>query len=311
MSATAAVSIVEIARSLVRYQMIGAIARRRKLETHAVARERRSRGMSVTMSTAYATILYDVSDAPIARVTLNRPEKRNPLGPIAIGELIHAFEAARDDDGVRVIVLTGAGKAFSAGGDLSMLSGNKGSPSESPAQPRPLVDLFPCMHEIGKPIIAMVNGHALAGGMGLMVACDLVVASDAATIGLTEIKVGLWPMMITSEIVRNIGRKRTLELMLTGKRVSANEAESMGLVNKVVAHDTLETETLALARDIASRSPAAVALGLRAFYASQDMDQGSALTYLQRELGRVLALEDAAEGIMAFLQKRAPKWKGR
>lgn len=263
------------------------------------------------MTSTYATILYDVSAAPIARITLNRPAKRNPLGPLTIGELIHALETARDDDDVRVIVLTGAGKAFSAGGDLSMLSGNREAATESVATPRPLVDLFPCMHALGKPIVAMVNGHALAGGMGLMVACDLVVASGAATFGLTEIKVGLWPMMITAEIVRNIGRKRTLELMLTGKRISATEAESMGLLNMVVPPDELEEQTMVLARELANRSPAAVALGLQAFYASQDMAQAPALSYLEKQLGRVLALEDAAEGIMAFLQKRTPSWKGR
>ena len=263
------------------------------------------------MSSAYATIEYDDSQAPIARVTLNRPEKRNPIGPLTIGELIHALEHARDDQAVHAIVLTGAGKAFSAGGDLSMMSGKGGETGESVAAPRPLVDLFPTMHGLGKPIIAMVNGHALAGGLGLMVACDLAVASDRATFGVTEIKVGLWPMMITAEIVRNIGRKKTLELMLTGKRISAAEAESIGLINRVVPHDELESQTMELAREIASRSPAAVALGLRSFYHTQDMDLGEGLRYLESELAKVLALEDAAEGIMAFLQKRAPRWKGR
>ena len=118
-------------------------------------------------------------------------------------------------------------------------------------------------------------------------------------------------MMITAEIVRNIGRKKTLELMLTGKRLSASEAESIGLVNRVVTHDELEAQTMALARDIASRSPAAVALGLRAFYDTQDMPLTDSLSHLEGQLGRVLALEDAREGIAAFLQKRPPVWKGR
>ncbi len=261
--------------------------------------------------TTYATILYDDSAAPIARITLNRPDKRNPISPLVIGELIHGFERARDDDGIRVIILTGAGKVFSAGGDLSAMSGQSGDGPESPAGPRPLVDLFPAMHGLGKPIIAMVNGHVMAGGMGLMVACDLVVASDQAKLGLTEINVGLWPMMITAEIVRNIGRKQTIELMLTGKRITAAEAGELGLINRVVPAAELESETMKLAGEIAERSPAAIALGLRAFYATQDMDLEPSLSYLQGQLGNVLSLEDAREGIMAFLQKRKPVWKGR
>jgi enoyl-CoA hydratase/carnithine racemase len=157
----------------------------------------------------------------------------------------------------------------------------------------------------------MVNGHALAGGLGLMVACDLVVAADTATMGTTEIAVGLWPMMITAEITRSIGRKLTLEMMLTGRRLSAAEALAAGLVNRVVPAADLEAETGKLAAEIAERSPAAIALGLRAFYASQDMALEPQLRFLEGELGRVLALEDAAEGIAAVLGKRKPVWKGR
>lgn len=263
------------------------------------------------MSSPYATILYDDSKAPVARITLNRPEKRNPIGPLTSGELIHALCLAREEPAVRVVVLTGAGKAFSAGGDLSMMSGKGDAEGDTPAKPASLEELLTTMHGLGKPIIAMVNGHALAGGMGLMVACDLVVASEVATFGTTEIKLGLWPMMITAEIVRNIGRKKALELMLTGRRISAEEAARIGLVNLVVPHDQLETETLKLAGEIAERSPAAIALGLRAFYDTQDLDFVPAIDHLQGELGKVLALEDAAEGIAAFFQKRKPNWKGR
>jgi enoyl-CoA hydratase len=261
------------------------------------------------MSSEYRTILYDASRAPIARITLNRPDKRNPIGLQTNGELIHALAAAREEPAVRVVVLTGAGEVFSAGGDLSAMQG--GAAADSPIKPASLVELFMAMHELGKPIVAMVNGHALAGGLGLMVACDLAVASDRATFGTTEIRLGLWPMMITAEIIRNIGRKRTLELMLTGKRVSAEEAERIGLINRVVPHSQLEAETETLATELAERSPAALALGLRAFYHSEDMELRPALEYLQGELGKVLALEDAAEGIAAFFQKRKPVWKGR
>src|SRR6185503_13231232 len=160
----------------------------------------------------------------------------------------------------------------------------------------------------GTPIIAMVNGHALAGGLGLVGACDLAIASEEASCGTTEIQLGLWPMMISAEIVRSVGRKAALELMLTGKRITAAEAVRIGLVNRAVPAAALEAETMALAAELAARSPATMALGLRAFYRAADMELLPALRFLEGELGRVLALEDAAEGIAAFLQKRSPAW---
>ena len=246
-----------------------------------------------------ADILVDDS-GPVARITLNRPDKRNPIGPGTCGELVAALRAIK----AHVIVLTGAGPAFSAGGDLSAMQKPSG-PSAS------LVELFTAMHQLGKPIIAMVNGPALAGGLGLMVACDLVVAADTASFGTTEIRVGLWPMMITAELTRSVGRKKTLDMMLTGRKLDAAEALASGLVNRVVPASQLEAETMTLAHEVAARSPAAVSLGLRAFYRSQDMDHEPQLKFLEGELGRVLALEDAAEGIAAFLGKREPVWKGR
>ena len=256
--------------------------------------------------TSYASIL--VEPGPIARLTLNRPDKRNPIGPATCGELIHALAALRDDAAVRVIVLTGAGSAFSAGGDLAAM-GAAAAPGAIP--PASLVELLTTMHEVGKPIVAMVNGHALAGGLGLMVACDLAIAADGATFGTTEIQVGLWPMMITAELTRNLGRKRTLELMLTGRRLSADEALAAGLVNQVVPAAELEAVTMKLAADLADKSPAAMRLGLHAFYRSQDLEYGAGLRYLEGELGRILALDDAREGIAAFLGKRKPVWTGR
>jgi enoyl-CoA hydratase/carnithine racemase len=254
---------------------------------------------------AYQTILVD-EQAPVATITLNRPEKRNPIGPATCGELVHALARLRANRDVRVIVLTGAGPVFSAGGDLAAMK----APQEG-VPPASLVELLSAMHALGKPTIAMVGGPALAGGLGLMVACDLVVAADSAEFGTTEIAVGLWPMMITAELARNIGRKRTLEMMLTGRKLGAAEALECGLVNRIVPPAELAAATMKLAHELADRSPAALALGLQAFYRSQDMEYEPQLRYLQAELGRVLALEDAAEGIAAFLGKRKPAWKGR
>lgn len=264
---------------------------------------------AVGMSGNYQTILYDSSALPIVRITLNQPEKRNPISPQSLGELVHALQRIREDDAARVVVLTGSGKVFSAGGDLSQLSG--APPPESEVKPASLVTLLKCMHDLGKPVIAMVNGHALAGGLGLMVACDLVMASDNASFGTTEINVGLWPMMITAEITRNIGRKKTLELMLTGRRIDAAEAQAIGLINQAVPPDQLEETTEKLAQELAAKSPATIALGLRAFYGTQDMSFGESLATLEAGLAAVLATEDAREGLMAFLQKRDPVWKGR
>jgi len=250
---------------------------------------------------AYATILVEDS-GPVARVTLNLPDKRNPISPVMCGELLAAFKSVA----ANVIVLTGAGKVFSAGGDLAGMQ-----PGPSAIPPASLVDLFAGMHDLGKPIIAMVNGHALAGGLGLMVACELVLVAEGAQLGTTEIAVGLWPMMITAELARSVGRKRVLEMMLTGTKMSAADAVACGLANRAVPAAELEIETMKLANEIAARSPAAIRLGLQAFYRSQDMEHEPQLRYLQGELGRVLALEDAKEGIAAFLGKREPVWKGR
>ena len=256
----------------------------------------------------YATIASD-ERAPVTRITLNRPDKRNPIGPLTCGELVHALARARDSDAVRVVVLTGAGTVFSAGGDLAQMSA-PGAPAAG-IVPASFTQLFPAMHALGKPIVAMVNGPALAGGLGLVVACDLVVASAMATFGLTEINLGLWPMMITAEIVRSIGRKKALELMLTGERIDAREAERIGLVNRVVEPADLEAKTSELAAALAEKSPAALRLGLSAFYSTQDLDFVPALAVLEQELFKVLGTEDAREGIAAFLQKRKPVYKDR
>jgi enoyl-CoA hydratase/carnithine racemase len=262
---------------------------------------------------SYTEILYQVT-APIARITLNRPEKRNPLGPLTIGELLHALDAAKSDDAVRVVVLTGAGKVFSAGGDLSSM-GSGGKPLESPGgsatRPGTFVDLNLALTRLGKPTIAMVNGHALAGGLGLVVACDAAIAADDAQLGTPEINVGLWPMMIMATIFRNVPRKKGLELVMTGDKISAQAAADMGLITRAVAKDKLEAEVQALAEKLASKSPAIMKLGLSAFHAAQDMELEPALRHLEGQLMAVLSTEDAREGLMAFLEKRAPNWKGR
>ena len=262
---------------------------------------------------SYSEILYE-AHGPTARITLNRPEKRNPLGPTTIGELLHALERAKDDDAVRVIVLTGAGKVFSAGGDLSSM-GSGGTPLQASGsastKPGTFVDLNLALPRVGKPTIAMVNGHALAGGLGLVVACDVAIAADDAQLGTPEINVGLWPMMIMATIFRNVPRKRGLELIMTGDKIPAAQAAEMGLITRAVPRERLQAEVDALADKLAGKSPVVLRMGLEAFYRVQDLELEPALQYLQGQLMAVLGTEDAREGLMAFLEKRAPQWKGR
>ena len=263
----------------------------------------------------YSELQYLVR-AGVAHITLNRPERRNPIGPTTVGELLHALQRAKDDPAVRVVVLTGAGKVFSAGGDLSQMSGG-GTPLQAAESENRLagtyvdLNLMLAGRGIGKPTIAKVNGHAMAGGLGLVVACDLAIAADDAQFATPEINVGLWPMMIMSTIFRNVPRKKAMELLLTGDRIDAATAEKLGLITRAVPRERLDAEVQALCDKIVSKSPLVMQMGLDAYHYMQDLDLEPALRHLEGELGRVLGTEDAAEGLMAFLQKRPAQWKGR
>ena len=264
---------------------------------------------------SYSEILYDVQGG-VAQITLNRPERRNPIGASTVGELLHALHRAKHDPAVKVVVLTGAGKVFSAGGDLSQMGGG-GNPLQAGPSDNRLAGTFValnvalCGQGIGKPTIAKVNGRAMAGGLGLLVACDIAIAADDAQFATPEINVGLWPMMIMATIFRNVPRKRAMELILTGDRVDAATAEKIGLITRAVPRDKLDAEVAALCEKICQKSPLVMQRGLDAFHKTQDMDLEPALRLLEGELIGVLGTEDASEGLMAFLQKRAPVWKGK
>lgn len=267
----------------------------------------------------YSEILYERKGG-VLTITLNRPERRNPIGPTTVGELLHALQRAQADEAVRVVVLTGAGKVFSAGGDLNQMgqAGEKGAtPLASGATETRAAGTFVDLNlmlagrGIGKPTIAKVNGHAMAGGLGLVVACDLAIAADDAQFATPEINVGLWPMMIMATIFRNVPKKRAMELILTGERIDAQTAERLGLITRVVPRDRLDAEVHVLCEKLIGKSPLVMQMGLDAYHRMQDLELEAALRYLEGELGRVLATDDAAEGLMAFLQKRAPSWKGK
>jgi enoyl-CoA hydratase/carnithine racemase len=256
-------------------------------------------------------VLYAFEDG-VARITINRPGARNALSQEVMEGLLDAFDRAVADPLVRVVVLTGAGeKAFCAGGDLGGSGFKDKGFAERHHDRRSFADLFRRMNRLGKPIVARVRGHCLAGGFGLALGCDLVVASDDSSFGTPEVKRGLFPMMIMATIFRNVGRKKGMELLLTGDRISAAEAERLGLINYAVPVDQLDAKVDELVAKVAAMSPAVVRLGRDAFYAMSDMGFDPALEYLQTMLTVNLGTEDAIEGVTAFLQKRDPAWKGR
>jgi enoyl-CoA hydratase/carnithine racemase len=257
----------------------------------------------------FKQLLYTRRGA-IATVTINRPENRNALSIDTVKELRKALDEAKRDDTVRVIVLTGAGKVFCAGADLQGFRAEL-SELERYFQRRNLAYLFMEMTELGKPTIARVNGHALAGGVGLVAACDLAIASEAAGFGMPEVNVGVWPMMIMAIVFRNVPRKAGMELMLTGKRIDAAEAARIGLINRVVPAEGLDAEVDGLAGELALKSPIGMRLGLEAFYRMQDMSFPSAIAYLQDQLALLGLSEDLKEGVTAFFEKREPKFTGR
>jgi enoyl-CoA hydratase/carnithine racemase len=256
-----------------------------------------------------SSVLYDTEGA-IGRITINRPDRRNAINPDVVSEIARALDSAEKDEALHVLILTGAGdKAFCAGGDLGGMTGD--GRVQRHFLRAEVGDLFQQMRSSRLPIVARVNGHALAGGFGLMLACDLVVAADDAEMGTPEVNIGLWPFMISAVIQRDMPRKVALELMLTGRRMTAAEASQWGIVNRVAARAGLDDAVREITEVLASKSPLIAALGKRSFYRAEDMDFPQALDYLSGMLTVCLESEDTIEGVTAFLEKRAPDWKGR
>ncbi len=259
---------------------------------------------------SYETLLLDIRDG-VARVTLNRPEARNALNQTLLRELDAALTALERDPAARVIVLSGAGeRAFCAGADLKGV-GNRGTTLEARESFGGLARILEAIPRMRTPVIAQVHGFALAGGCGLAVGCDIVVAADDAVFGLPELKVGLVPAIVMAPILRSVGRKRGMLMILSGEQVPAREAYEMGLVSRLVPRGLLAEAVGDLARTLAGLSPAAVGLVKEAAAAVPDMEYAAALSYL-REITTLVALsEDAKEGIAAFFEKRPPRWTGR
>jgi enoyl-CoA hydratase/carnithine racemase len=259
---------------------------------------------------AYSTLRYDVSDG-IATIALDQPDTRNALSDELLGELIDAFEAARDDDAVRCVVLTSThDKVFSSGANLAGFASDATLVHKHFGTER-FPRLFRLIGELGKPSICAANGHVLAGALGIALSCDLIIAREGARFGTPEINVGTFPFMIMALIYRNVPRKKTTELLLLGEQISAEEAERIGIVNRVVPAEEFDRAVGEWASKLASKSPVIMKLGKDALFRQQDMAFADALDYLRSQLSLALSTEDIEEGVKAFFEKREPVWKGR
>ncbi len=258
---------------------------------------------------SYETLRYDVADG-VATIALDQPETRNALSDELLDDLLAAFEAARDDEAVRCVVLTSTHeKVFSSGGNLA------GFAAEVPLVHKHFgIDRFPRLFlligQLGKPTICAANGHVLAGALGLALACDLIVAREGVTFGTPEINVGVFPFMIMALIYRNVGRKKTNELLLLGERIDAHEAERIGIVNKVVAAEAFDAAVAEWAGKLASKSPVLMKLGKDAMFRQQDLAFADALELLRHNLTLAFSTDDIQEGVAAFFGKREPNWTG-
>jgi enoyl-CoA hydratase/carnithine racemase len=259
---------------------------------------------------SYETLLVDVKDG-VASVILNRPEVRNALNATLIRELEQALAALEGDQAARVIVLEGAGdKAFCAGADLKGV-GDRGTTLQARESFGGLARILEAMARMKTPVIAKVHGFALAGGCGLAAGCDIVVAAEDAVFGLPEIKIGLLPLIVMAPILRSVGRKRGMLMILSGEQISAREAYEMGLVSRLVPRAELSPAVDALARTLAGFSPMALGLAKEAAASVAGMEYGASLRYLREMITLVALSDDAREGIKAFFEKRAPNWTGR
>jgi enoyl-CoA hydratase len=251
-------------------------------------------------------------DDGVRTIALDDPERRNALSAELLDDLILALEDARDEEATRCVVLGSTHPTvFCAGGNLAAFGDDAPLIAKHLANDR-FPRVFRLLAELGKPTICAANGHVLAGGLGLALACDLIVARETATFGTPEINVGVFPFMLMALLYRNLPRKQVDELMLLGDRLSAHEAQARGFVNRVVPeHEDFDAAVDEWARRLAAKSPLLMRLGKDAMRRQRDMPLDDALEFLQAQLSLVFATNDAKEGLQAFLEKRNPVWTGR
>lgn len=242
---------------------------------------------------------------------IRRPEVRNALNGEVLAELLAGLDEAETDPTVSVVVIAGAGEVFSAGGDVKQADALHAEPFRLYEADGLYTRLLRRLRSHSKPTVAAVNGPALGGGLGLVAGCDLAIASDRATFGTPEVRLGMFPMMIMAPLLSLMDPKLALELFLTGGTLTADEAKARGLVNRVVAHAGFMGEVAEFAASLEGNSPMAVKLGKQAFYTVQGMHYEQALEYLKSMRAVLAETEDAAEGLRAFLENRPPRWTGR
>jgi len=257
---------------------------------------------------AYDEIVY-ATDGPIGYLTLNNPRKINALSKAMIGEMIHALHATATDDTVKVVIINAAGKHFCAGHNLTEMV--DGGMKEYKAIFDQCSRMMQLIHDIPQPVIAQVQGIATAAGCQLVAWCDLAVAEEGARFATPGVNIGLFCSTPMTAVTRAIGRKAAMEMLLTGRYVSAEEAKSLGLINRVVAPEELAAETETLARQIAEASSFVLGIGKQAFYGQIDMTDDRALRFATHTMVMNNTAEDAQTGIKAFLNKEAPEWKNR
>lgn len=255
----------------------------------------------------FETVRVDTGKHHVATLTLNRPESMNTFSSQMAADLDQALRALDADTGVRVILLKGAGKAFCAGIDVNELTGKTAVEYREwiEKMETPLVTIS----KLKKPVIAQLHGVAAANGMGVIAAADLVIAADNSRMGLTAINVGLNCVGPVIPVSRCVGRKKALELLLYGNLIKADEALSLGLINKIVPGDELESAALQWAQQLAQKSPIALQIAKTAFYQSEDMHYQDQFAYMNEAFARLCTTDDAKEGVAAFFEKRAPHWQ--
>jgi len=265
------------------------------------------------MTTNYENLFVDPHVEPggaaIARVTLNRPERRNALSLALMRELTACLREIGGSDETRAIILSAAGNVFSSGHDLTEMRGR--SIGDYRRIFDACVDMMNAIQSVPQPVIAEVQGMATAAGCQLVAACDLAVAAEEAKFATPGVRIGLFCSTPMVALTRAIGRKRALEMLMTGTPIDARTAAEWGLVNHVVPAARLRDETLALAQRIIEASPLVVGIGKQAFYAQIDLDQAKAYDYTKEVMSLNMMADDAQEGIGAFLEKRKPCWSGR